>query len=374
LSDIRVLVVDDSSDVRKFVVQCVLEPNGFEALEATDGAEGVRKVLKGGIDLVLLDFEMPKMNGLQVLDALCARGSEVPVILITSHGSEAVAVEVFRKGVRDYVMKPFTADEMLAAMERALTEVRLQREKEALTARLVQTNRQLKKRLVELNTLSRIGKSVTIRGLFERYVALTVVEKLIAQPDAVALGGVRQRATILFADIRGFSSFSAHVAPEMLMNILNHHIAVAAEAILAERGTLDKFLGDAVMAYFNAPLPQPDHALRAVRAAWRICRAVDESHARLPSAHRLQFGVGVSTGEVLVGNTGAQQMMSYTVIGDAVNVSRRLQERARAGQILICQHIHELVRGFIEVRPLGMVELKGHSQPEPAFEVVAVRV
>jgi two-component system NtrC family sensor kinase len=134
LSDIRVLVVDDSSDVRKFVVQCVLEPNGFEALEATDGAEGVRRVLKGGIDLVLLDFEMPKMNGLQVLIALHARGSTVPVILITSHGSEAVAVEVFRKGVRDYVMKPFTANEMLAAMERALTEVRPQREKEALSA------------------------------------------------------------------------------------------------------------------------------------------------------------------------------------------------------------------------------------------------
>jgi len=515
LSDIRVLVVDDSSDVRKFVVQCVLEPNGFEPLEATDGAEGVRRVLKGGIDLVLLDFEMPKMNGLQVLTALHARGSKVPVILITSHGSEAVAVEVFRKGVRDYVMKPFTADEMLAAMERALTEVRLQREKEALTARLVQANRQLKSRLIELNTLSRIGKSVTalierdrllervveaalyitsaeegailledegvgilreyvrkcrvrgkerllsrrtegelaadairrgdvvragpmlsiplkvggrpigalcasnkvtarsfsdhersllmsladyaaiaienarlveqieqakereknqIRGLFERYVAPTVVAKLIAQPNAVALGGVRQRVTIVFADIRGFSKFSAHVAPEMLMKILNHHIAVAAEAILAERGTLDKFLGDAVMAYFNAPLPQPDHALRAVRAAWRICRAVDESHTRLPSAHQLQFGVGVSTGEVLVGNTGAPQMMSYTVIGDAVNVSRRLQERARAGQVLICQHVCDLVRGYVEVRSVGMVELKGHSQPEPAFEVVAVRV
>jgi adenylate cyclase len=149
---------------------------------------------------------------------------------------------------------------------------------------------------------------------------------------------------------------------------------VAVEAILAERGTVDKFLGDAVMAYFNAPLPQPDHALRAVRAAWRICRAVDESHARLPSAHRLQFGVGVSTGEVLVGNTGGPQMMSYTVIGDVVNVSRRLQERARAGQILICRHVHKLVRSFVEVRSVGMVELKGHSQPEAAFEVVAVRV
>jgi len=510
-----VLVVDDSREMREFVVQYVLEPNGFEAVEATNGAEGVRKVLKGGIDLVLLDLEMPRMNGFEVLDALRARHSEVPVVLMTSHGSEAIAIEVFRKGVRDYVIKPFTADEMLATIEQSLKEVRLQREKEALTARLVQSKQQLEQRLRELHTLSRIGKSVTalmerdtllgrivdaahyitgseesaiflqderagelqeyvrkrrvggkerrvsrrtedqlaaeamrkgeamatgtmlsvplkvgrrpigvlsvsnkatarsfsdhdrhlltaladyaaiaienarllqqveqtkeqekdqIRGLFERYVAPSVVEKLMAQPDAVALGGVRQRATILFADIRGFSDFSTRATPEILVDVLNRHITVAAEVILAESGTLDKFLGDAVMAYFNAPLPQPDHALRAVRAAWRICRSVDESRFNLPPASRLQFGVGVSTGEVLVGNVGAPQLMSFTVIGDAVNVSRRLQEHARGGQILICQQVYGLVRGYVEARPVGMMELKGHPQPEPAFEVVAVHV
>jgi class 3 adenylate cyclase len=213
-----------------------------------------------------------------------------------------------------------------------------------------------------------------IRGLFERYVAPSVVEKLMAQPESVALGGVRRQATILFADIRGFSSFSTRATPEVLMDVLNRHIAVAAEVILEEGGTLDKFLGDAVMAYFNAPLPQPDHVLRAVRAAWRICRAVDESHARLPEASQLQFGLGVSTGEVLVGNVGAPQMMSFTVIGDAVNKSRRLQECAQGGQVLICQQVFGLVRGYVEARPVGIVELKGHPQPEPAFEVVAVHV
>jgi class 3 adenylate cyclase/DNA-binding response OmpR family regulator len=513
LSKIQVLVVDDSREMREFVIQYVLEPNGFETVEAINGAEGVRKVLKGGIDLMLLDLEMPRMNGFEVLDALRARHSEVPVILMTSHGSEAIAIEVFRKGVRDYVIKPFTTDEMLTAIERAIREVRLQREKEALTVRLMQSKQQLEQRLYELKTLSQIGKSVTalmeqnklleriveaalyitrseegviflddegagklreyvrkqrirgkerqvsrrtedemaaeamrkgnavrtgamlcaplkvggrsigalevsnkitarffsdhdqqlltalsdyaaiaienarllhqveeakerekqhIRGVFERYVAPSVVEKLIAQPDWVALGGVRQKVTILFADLRGFSRFGARVTPEVLMNVLNHHVTVAVEAILAERGTLDKFLGDAVMAYFNAPLPQPDHALRAVRAAWRICRAVRESHVQLPSAHQLQFGVGVSTGEVLVGNVGAPQLMSYTVIGDATNVSRRLQERARGGQVLICQQVYELVHDYVETRPMGMVELKGHTQPEPIFEVVAV--
>jgi len=515
LSGLRVLVVDDSREIREFVISFVLEPNGFDAVEAADGAEGVRKVLKGGIDLVLLDLEMPRMTGFEVLDALRARRSEVPVILMTSHGSEAIVVEVFRKGVRDYVIKPFTADEMLVTIQRALREVQLQREKEALTLRLMQSKQSLEQRLRELNTLFHIGKSVTafmdrdkllgrivdaalyivgseesalflhdaqaaklqasvrrqrvrgktrqvsrrteeqlaadtmrqgdalvtsamlsvplkvgeraigvlcvsnkvsarsfsdhdchllmaladyasiaiensrlvrqieqtkeqeknqIRGLFERYVAPSVVNKLMAQPDAVKLGGVRQRATILFADIRGFSDFSTRAAPEVLVDVLNRHIAVAADVILDEGGTLDKFLGDAVMAYFNAPLPQPDHALRAVRAAWRISRAVDQSHSRLPQASRLRFGVGVSTGEVLVGNVGAAQLMNFTVIGDAVNMSRRLQEHAHGGQVLICQQVYGLVRGYVEARPVGMVALKGHSQSEPAFELVAVRV
>lgn len=513
--NIRVLVVDDSQEIRRFVVQYVLEPNGFEVVEATDGAEGLRKALEGNVDLVLLDLEMPRMNGFEVLDGLRDRHSDVPVILMTSHGSEAIAVEVFHKGVRDYVIKPFAPDHMLETIKRALADVWFQREKEALTSRLVQANRQLEQRLREFDTLYQVGKSVTslmeinkllervadaalyvtgaeegailleigtrgelheyvrkqrvagqkrtvsrrtenqlaadairkgdatmtgamlyaplkvgtriigalgvnnrvtarffndhdrrllmaladyaaiaienarllqqteqtkdrekqqILSLFERYVAPSVVEKLVAQPNAIKLGGVRQRVTILFADIRGFSDFSAHTMPEVLVDVLNRHIAVAAEAILAEAGTLDKFLGDAVMAYFNAPLTQPDHALRAVRAAWRICRAVNRPISQLPPASRLQFGVGISTGEVLVGNIGVPQLMSFTVIGDAVNVSRRLQEQAQGGQILICQQVYSLVKGYVEARPVGAVELKGHPQPEPAFEVLAVHV
>ncbi len=514
MPNIRVLVVDDSRDMREFVVKYVLKPNGFEALEAADGVEGLRQVLQGNVDLVLLDLEMPRMTGFEMLNVLRVQHYEVPVILMTSHGSEEIAVEMFRKGVRDYVIKPFTPEEMLAAVQRALKEVQLQREKEVLTQQLMQANQQLEERLRELNALYQIGKSVTalmerdqllerildatlqitgaeasailldddgtgrlrecirrqrtrgeerqvsqrteeqlaadalrkreatmtgallcapltigeraigvlsvsnkttarfftkhdqrllmaladyaaiamenarlleqveqakewekrqLRGLFERYVAPSVVERLVAQPEAVALGGVRQQATILFADIRGFSDLSTRCPPETLVSILNHHITVAVEAILAEAGTLDKFLGDGVMAYFNAPLPQPDHVLRAVRAAWRVCRSVEACHSQLPPASRLQLGVGVSTGEVLIGNIGAPQMMSFTVIGDAVNVSRRLQECARGGQVLISQQVYGQVHEHIEARPVGMIEFKGHLQPEPVFEVLSVR-
>jgi class 3 adenylate cyclase len=194
----------------------------------------------------------------------------------------------------------------------------------------------------------------------------------MASPDAATLGGVRRTVTALFADMRGFSTFSTLATPEVLVDVVNRHVSVVAEAILAEDGTLDKILGDEVMAYFNAPLRQPDHALRAVRGAWRLCRTIEESNPQLPPASRLQFGVGISTGEALVGNVGAEQLMSFTVSGDAINVGRRLTERARAGQILICQQTYWRVQDHVRAQPRGMVEIKGHPQPEPVFEVLSV--
>jgi class 3 adenylate cyclase len=428
-----------------------------------------------------------------VLEALRQRPFQIPAILMTSHGSEEIAVQVFRLGVRDYIIKPFKVDEILESMEKVMFEVQLRREKAALTNQLMQANQQLKQRLTELNTLYQVGKSVTalmpldallgritdaalyitraeegvlmlndpetgrlketvskrrhgqgirpikprdtdeleppgktaamlyiplqvgskeigvlgvnnknslrtfsdhdkqmlriltdyaaiaienvrllhqvekskeqekrqIQNLFERYVAPPVVKELLNKTDEVALGGTRQTVSVLFADIRGFTRFSTQHNPEMLVEVLNRYITVAAKAILDQEGTLDKFMGDAVMAFFNAPLPQPDYALRAVRAASTIQRAIAVLHRKLPPPLRLRFGIGVSVGEAVVGNIGTPQMMNYTIIGEAVNKGQRLQARAKGGQTLICQNTFQLVRDHVKARPLGTVELKG---------------
>ena len=160
-SDVRILIVDDSQAIRDFVVQTLAARGGFVALEASDGAEGLEMALADPPDLILLDLEMPRLNGFQVVDALREQQADIPVILITSHGSEAVVVELFRKGVKDYLSKPFTADEMYAAIERALTEARLRQEKQALTQRLTVANEQLQSRVREMDILYRVGKSVT---------------------------------------------------------------------------------------------------------------------------------------------------------------------------------------------------------------------
>ncbi len=157
----RVLVIDDSEENNQFVVDYVLKPNGYQPLTAFDGEEGLKTALQEQPDLILLDMSMPKMDGIAVLEALNEREVSIPVIVMTFHGSETLAVQVFRLGVKDYVVKPFSVEDMLAAIERALSEARLRKERDELTERLMISNQQLEQRIRELNTLFGIGKSVT---------------------------------------------------------------------------------------------------------------------------------------------------------------------------------------------------------------------
>lgn len=157
----RILIVDDGRENREFIAAYILEPNGYEVLMAKDGREGLDMAIAQRPDLILLDYQLPRMNGIEVLEALAKLELHIPVILMTFYGSEEVAIDVYRLGVSDYIKKPFTVEEMLFAIERSLSEMRLRREKDALTERLIQSNRELQQRLQELNVLYSIGKSVT---------------------------------------------------------------------------------------------------------------------------------------------------------------------------------------------------------------------
>jgi class 3 adenylate cyclase len=207
-----------------------------------------------------------------------------------------------------------------------------------------------------------------LRRLFERMVSPAVIDQI--DPDTVHLGGSRVEITTLFADIRGFTSFGETNSPEILVRVLNHYLAAAADAVLREQGTIDKFLGDAVMAWFNAPIPQPDHPLRAVRSALAIRDAVAGLHQRLPAQFHLQMGIGVHCGEALLGLIGTQKRLEYTAIGDSVNIAKRLQENAVGGQILISREAAARLGDSVEVREVPPIRLEGREQPIPVLEVV----
>ena len=209
------------------------------------------------------------------------------------------------------------------------------------------------------------------RRLFARMVSPAVIEQL--NPDELQLGGKRTEITTLFADIRGFTRFSEKYAPEQLVSILNRYLGAAIEAILAQEGTIDKFMGDAIMAFFNAPIPQAEHTLRAVQAALGMREATLMLYQNLPPELHLSFGIGIHSGEAVLGLVGTERRLDYTAIGDGVNTAKRIQEHAAAGQILISAATYQQVDCHIEARQVQPIIAKGKTQPVPVYEVLGLK-
>lgn len=209
--------------------------------------------------------------------------------------------------------------------------------------------------------------------MFQRYLPPAVIERLPDDPQELRLGGQRQEITSMFADIRGFTDFSQQCAPEVLVEILNKYLGVGARAVLSEEGTLDKFMGDAVVALFNAPLPQPNHVLRAVRAALKMQRNVVLLHRQLPSDCQLSYGIGINVGDAVVGNVGTAQRLDYTAIGPNVNVARRLQEAAAPGQVLLTDAAYQRVKKYVKAHRLPPIQVEGINEPIEAYELLGLR-
>ena len=209
------------------------------------------------------------------------------------------------------------------------------------------------------------------RRLLERMVSPSVLAQL--EPDSQQLSGKRVDITTIFADIRDFTGFSEKLSPEDLVAILNRYLAAAAEAILEQGGTIDKFLGDAIMAWFNAPIPQPDHTLHAVQAALVIQESIQKLHAELPAEAHLSFGVGIHYGEAVLGLIGTEKRIEYTAIGDSVNTAKRIQENAAPNQILISKDAYERVKQQVKARPDTPLMVKGKRDPIEVYEILGLK-
>jgi len=213
-----------------------------------------------------------------------------------------------------------------------------------------------------------------IRGAFQYYLTSSVINEMLKDPSKLKLGGDKKNLTVLFSDIRGFTSFSETMTPEQLVHLLNEYLTAMTDIVFKYDGLLDKYMGDAIMAVYGAPLDQPDHALRACRTALDMMKELKKLQKKWAEEGQpvLDIGIGISSGDMVVGNMGSQMRFDYTVMGDSVNLGSRLESinKEYGTNIIISEYTYEAVQDVLLCRELDSVRVKGKKLPVKIYELL----
>jgi adenylate cyclase len=218
-----------------------------------------------------------------------------------------------------------------------------------------------------------------IRDMFGKYVSPAVVDEILKNPPE--LGGVDKHMTVFFSDIRGFTTLSESLSPQELVNHLNLYLTAMTDLILEYKGTLDKYVGDEIMCFWGAPLPEPDHALLACKCALRQMEVLGQMNSGWPPEKRLDIGIGLNTGKMTVGNMGSLGRMNYTAMGDEVNLGARLEGTNKGyytesaghySRVIISEFTYSLVKDKVIARELDNMRVKGKNKPVIIYELVDV--
>jgi adenylate cyclase len=347
------LVVDDN-DMNRDMLSRRLARRGYTVAVAADGQQALQMIHEQSFDLVLLDIMMPGMSGTEVLKALRQRYSlaSLPIIMVTAKDQSEDIVEALKLGANDYVTKPLDFPVVLARMQTHLSLKRAMQEIQHLAEQLELRNR-------------------FIRKTFGRYLTDEVVTSLLDSPEGLQLGGERRRITMLMSDFRGFTSLAERLSPEQVMTIVNLHLGTMVEVITQYQGTIDEFIGDSIFVIFGAPIQRQDDTQRAVACAVAMQLAMHSVNEQLCALAlpKVQMGIGVHTGEVVVGNIGSDKRSKYGVVGNHVNLTARIESYTIGGQILISEATQREIAPFLRIAARLEVETKGVDEPLILYDV-----
>jgi adenylate cyclase len=335
----RLLIVDDNK-VSRLLLARSIEMLGHKIVLAENGRIGLEKLRSGTFDLLLLDIEMPEMDGFEVLQHLKADRHlrDLPVIVTSSVEGIENIVRCIRLGAEDYLPKPINQTLLKARIDALLEKKRLRDQ---------------------------------LKELVRRFATSEVVDELM--DSGFALGGRRVHASVLFCDIQGFTAMAERQQPEETIDLLNTYYTLMFDAISGHCGIVNQIIGDGIMALFGAPLSLDDCAGAAVRAALEMIELMDTFNRdrATRSDDQIKIGVGIATGDVIAGYTGTQSRATYTCVGDTVNIAARLEAYTRlAGcNLLIDATTARLIEPTLPCVALGDVELKGKQHRVEIFAV-----
>jgi class 3 adenylate cyclase len=357
----RVLVADDDPDMRAFL-SLLLGREGMAVEAVSDGHAALTRVRASPPDLILLDVVMPGPSGFEVCRELKHDEATalIPIVLVTTLDDQDSRVRGIEAGADDFLSKPIHREELIARVK--------------TLRRLHETRRELEGRRLA----AEVERKEAIRKTFSRYVAPRLADHIIDNlgENGELFEGRAQRIEVvaLFADLRGFTRLTERVEGGEVVEMLNEYFSVLTDAAYRYDGTIFSMAGDSLLVGFNVPFVQRDAAVRA----WRTAQEMVSRFAPIAAVWRARtgfgtgVGIGICTGEAIIGNVGSPHYMSYTIIGNPVNVAARLMQIAAADEVLLCGSIYERLKGLLPrggVEGRGDMTLRGRSEPIPVYSV-----
>ena len=338
-----ILAVDDLPENRELVSR-LLQKTGHTVITAESGEEALELLDTMGVDVVLLDLVMPGIGGAEVLRQLKDNDQlrATPVVMISGQQDMDQIVGCIEAGADDYLLKPFNPV-LLQARISAGIERKRWHDREELYRQQLERREQF------------------IRATFGRYLSDDIVDEILERPEGLELGGDLREVTIMMSDIRGFTSLVEHLPPQQVVTLLNRYLGRMTDIILEFGGTIDEFLGDAVLAVFGAPSRNDDDPDRAVRCALAMQNAMAEVNSanREDGLPEVQMALALNTGSVVAGNIGSERRSKYGFVGHAMNVTSRIEDVAGPGEILISQSTRNRLQGQYQFGASQALSVKG---------------
>lgn len=351
-----ILAVDDMAENRNLVSR-LLSKAGHTVLTAESGEEALELLQSQGVDVVLLDLMMPGIGGSEVLQSMKAdpKLRATPVIMISGRQDMDQIVACIQAGADDYLLKPFNPVLLQARIAAGIERKRWYDKEEQYRQQLERNER-------------------FIRATFGRYLSDDIVNEILESPEGLELGGDLREVTIMMSDIRGFTTLSEHLPPATVVQLLNRYLGRMTDIILEYGGTIDEFLGDAVLAVFGAPKSREDDQDRAVRCAIAMQDAmtqVNEENAAdgLPF---LEMAIALNTGTVIAGNIGSERRAKYGFVGHAMNVTSRIEDVSKRGQILISESTLKKLTGDYTVGEKQTLSVRGIEESVVVYAIEGV--
>ncbi len=322
----------------------------FYDVRTAISAQRAIDILRGDdIHLVIADQRMPDMTGVQLLEVVLGEFPDAVRMILTGYTDVDAIIRAINAGrIYQYVTKPWDEKELKVVIDRALESYQLHRRHQALLEKLQQ----------------KAARETEIRKVFQSYVPATVIDAALDAPTQELFLGETRFVAVLFCDIRGFTRLSARLEPQQVVTFLNRYFSVMSRAIVRHRGTVNRFFGDGILAVFGAPVSSLNNSENAVAAALEMLESLadfNHSEASRLVGEEIGIGIGIHEGEVAVGNVGSDQWMEYTVVGETVNLTKRIEALSKdlPDSILISQNVYDCVRKRIAVEPLKPIELSG---------------